>query len=205
MLCKTLKKDVTYILNTENVVTIGGFDGVHLGHQVVLKTVVNIAKERNIGSLAVTFHPLPKVFFDVSSKTKEILDLKSKEKAILQLGINHLYALKFYTEFTKMEAKYFLNEFLIGSLNTKILVVGYNFRFGKERKVGVVELKKIIRDIPNFELVVVPKIETPEGYPNSTQIRQLLEEKEYQKASKLLGWDYEKFKSSKEIIFKSNP
>jgi riboflavin kinase / FMN adenylyltransferase len=188
-------------LKADKVVTIGAFDGVHLGHQAVLKETVKIAKLKNLQSLALTFYPLPKIFFDKSNNTKEILDLDSKEKAILKLGIDSLYAMKFYKEFTNISAEYFLNEILIKQFKTKVLVVGYDFRFGKDRNAGILELKKMIIDNPNFEIVVIPRVELINDYPNSTKIRKFLAQKDYQNASELLGWDYQTFISTKEIIF----
>lgn len=184
-----------------NVVTVGGFDGVHLAHQFILKKVVKTARSRQLNSAALTFNPLPKVFFDKTGKVKEILDLETKKKSILKLGIDDVYVLNFDFDLAEIEAETFLKQILIKKLKTKILVVGYDFRFGKNRKVGIEELSLMIKKHPGLELIVIPKIETKNNYPNSTKIREYIKQKKYLKASQLLGWDYQIFKSTKEIIF----
>jgi riboflavin kinase/FMN adenylyltransferase len=201
MLVNILKDDLRVFKTTNKVATIGAFDGMHLAHQMILQKTIEVSKEKNLDPLLLTFYPLPKVFFDKSKQVKEILDLQSKQEIVLKLGIKNFIALEFDTYLANMEAVKFLNQILIDSLNIKVLVVGYDFRFGKNRQFGVLEISKELAKRKDFELIVIPKLEIDEKFPKSTQIRSFIQKEDYNKATELLGWDYEIFKSNKEIIF----
>jgi riboflavin kinase/FMN adenylyltransferase len=201
MLVNILKDDLRVFKTTNKVATIGAFDGMHLAHQMILQKTIEVSKEKNLDPLLLTFYPLPKVFFDKSKQVKEILDLQSKQEIVLKLGIKNFIALEFDTYLANMEAVKFLNQILIDSLNIKVLVVGYDFRFGKNRQFGVLEISKELAKRKDFELIVIPKLEIDEKFPNSTQIRSFIQKEDYNRATELLGWDYEIFKSNKEIIF----
>lgn len=114
--------------------TIGNFDGIHLGHQKILKQVINEAKKNNLKSGVLSFEPHPYFFFKKEKlKNFKIFNLSQKINFIRNLDIDYLIILHFNQEFAQISANNFIENILIKKLNTKKLVVGYDFAFGKNR------------------------------------------------------------------------
>lgn len=115
-------------------VTIGNFDGVHLGHQALLSETIGIAREQGLVSAVVTFEPHPKAYFMPEKAPRKIQGLRGKAAALAALGIDELWILRFNRQLAVMTAQEFMQNFLHGSMNAKALVLGDDFRFGAKRQ-----------------------------------------------------------------------
>lgn len=130
--------------NTQNtelqkpcVATIGKFDGVHLGHQKLIKIIVQEALELDLIPTVVTFDPHPKEYFSTDAEFKCLQTLEQKVKAILDLGIIQVIVLEFNEFLESLVAQKFFYDFIINKMDTKSILVGEDFRFGKAQHCGV--------------------------------------------------------------------
>lgn len=168
-------------------IALGTFDGFHLGHQKVIKSLVEKCKQLNLKSVLFTFSNHPREVVHVGDHISRIMTIDEKIKVASNMGIDYLVILKFDKEFMSIEARAFIEDLLIDILNAKLLSVGYNFRFGYKAK-GDVQLLKNYKDI--FELLVTEAVYEKEFNVSSTLIRELLEHGNIEKANSLLGRPY---------------
>jgi riboflavin kinase / FMN adenylyltransferase len=172
------------------VVTSGTFDGVHLGHQKILAKLNETARAINGESVLITYFPHPRmVLFNDSQNLKLINTLSEKIDLLAQLGLDHLIIIPFTREFSEIDSETFIKEILVRQIGTKVLVIGYDHRFGKNREGGFEYLKK---NAPNyqFEVVEIPRQDIENIGISSTQIRTALIEGEVKLAKNLLGSYY---------------
>ncbi len=174
------------ISNKEKVVTIGNFDGVHKGHQMLINTTLEISKANNYESAILTFDNLPEEVFEKSS-FKRLYDNKLKARYIEELGIDTLLQIDF-NELKNISHTSFCEDILMNKLNVKHVVVGDNFRFGKDRSGNIETLKKY-RD--SGMTLHCPKLAMIDGENiSSSRIRKLLIKGEFKKAELCLGRKY---------------
>lgn len=119
---------------TGSSLTLGNFDGIHVGHQTLLLRTVEKAKELGIPSVVVTYYPNPSVVLGKKPNFKYLSSEREKEELIRGFGIDYLVVLDFTLELSKMSAEDFLEKIMIQTLNTKHIVIGYNHFFGAERR-----------------------------------------------------------------------
>jgi len=172
------------------VVTIGVFDGVHMGHRAVLEQLVNLARLTKGESVVITFNPHPRLV--LGEKTDELYylsTLEEKKKLLAETLIDHLVIIKFDTYLRNMEALDFIREILVRKIGIKHLIVGYDNHFGKN-KTG--DLEKISRYAGLFDFAVGQgrEISSPEGVISSTSIRDALLKGQVENANRLLGYCY---------------
>ncbi len=115
------------------VVTIGSFDGVHLGHQKVLNDLKTIAKNNNARTVVISFEPHPRLFFNPNTDLRLLTTIEEKAELLSQQNIDELVLQKFDDEFAKQDAETFIKK-LVKNLNMTNLLIGYDHRFGKDRK-----------------------------------------------------------------------
>lgn len=168
-------------------IALGTFDGIHLGHQKVIRTLVEKCSVKNLKSVLFTFSNHPREVVNVGAHISRIMTIDEKKKVAEEMGIDYLVILNFDNEFMSIEARAFIEDILIETLNAKLLSVGYNFRFGHNAK-GNVHLLKNYTDI--FELIVTEAVYESEFNVSSTLIRELLEDGNIEKANSLLGRAY---------------
>src|SRR6476469_2913591 len=133
-------------------VTIGAYDGVHLGHRAVIATVRGLAAERGLASAVVTFDRHPASVVRPESAPKLLTDLDQKLELLEETGVDYTVVLHFDEERSKESAEDFVNEVLVGCLNTKLIVVGEDFHFGHRRR-GNVELLRAVGADLGFEVL----------------------------------------------------
>ena len=176
---------------TEYVATIGMFDGVHLGHQFVLQHVMETAKERGMQSMAITF--------DHTLRGGHVLtSLKEKLQLIAQTGIDRTEVLAFSEELRRLTAREFMQQELKERLHVKVLLIGYDNRFGHNRTEGFDdylrygnELGIEVRSLPPAPLSLAPRFSSPATHTlSSSLIRQLLASGKVAEAAEGLGHDY---------------
>lgn len=169
------------------VLTIGNFDGVHIGHQALIDRVMAEAKSSGIPPVLMTFDPTPTEFFGFSKA--RIMNLRSKVNQLRALGIEHVFLLRFDQTFSKLSHEHFLQVVLLQKLNIKKLIIGDDFRFGYQRK-GDIEFLRVQSAEKKFEVIEIPGINADNNRISSGYLRNLLEEGNFELASQYLGEPY---------------
>ena len=169
-----------------SVVSIGNFDGVHLGHQKLLKQAIQQGKALELPVVVFTFYPHPVTVLYPERKIQKLFDPRDQREQLAQLGVTHLVEQEFTTNFSRLSAADFVQFYLIEKLKTKVLVVGYDFSFGSKREGNIPYLEKVCRE-KGIQLIVVPAQEEDGAIVSSSKIRDALKMGEIAKAEKLLG------------------
>lgn len=181
-------KDLPEFANT--VLTIGSFDGVHAGHQKILKRVKEIASLKQSLSIVVTFHPHPRsVVYPKDDSLKLLNSLEEKIELIESFGIDVLVIVPFTIEFSQLSAQEYIENFLITHFKPSELVIGYDHRFGLNR-VGDIQLLKLKSKALGFEVTEIPKQEIDLLTISSTKIRNSVSEGHLEEANVLLKQPY---------------
>lgn len=174
---------------TNSVITLGNFDGLHLGHQELIRMVISRAKETGAVSMVVTFRPHPLKILCPEKCPPLISIYEEKIRLIEDLGIDVLVKIPFTLEFAGMAPEAFVREVLCGMLGAKEIFVGANYRFGRERKGTVQTLRDLGREC-GFVVREVGQISLDGEVISSTKIRDLLKNGEVDQAARLLGRHY---------------
>ncbi len=164
-------EDVGQIKNA--VVTTGSFDGVHMGHQVILKKLNELAAKENGESVLITFYPHPRLVLYPDSSGKDLLMINTRKEKILLLekaGLDHVIFVKFTKDFAETSSIEFVKEYLINKLHTRKIVTGENHHFGKNRTGDIDELRKLGAS-NNFDLELIPHQDIQNVDISSTLIR----------------------------------
>lgn len=171
------------------VVTLGNFDGVHLGHQVLLSESLRLAHELQGTPMVVTFEPHPRRILRPQASLKLLTTFEERLALIREFGLKAVLVIPFSKALAELPAEEFVEEYLLYGLKIKGLVVGFNYRFGKGRE-GDTELLKTMGEKYGFRVRVVPPKEVAGFTVSSSLIRELLCRGEVQEASRLLGRPY---------------
>ena len=175
------------------VVTIGMFDGVHMGHTKLLTHLVETAKAIQGKSAVLTFWPHPRIVLNKDpEKLQFITTLDEKTKIISEQGIDNLVLLPFSTEVANLTAEEFIRDVLINKLDMSHLVVGYNHRFGKDR-VADYDVYKELSKKYGFSLSKVDAVYLDDRAVSSTTIRDFLNCGEIESANRMLGYRFSVF------------
>ena len=172
--------------------TIGFFDGVHLGHRKILKTLVSKAKSSGYQSAVFTFSFHPLKVLNYSHGKLLITPLEQKLNYFYQLGVDYVFVLDFNKHVAGMEAKDFIEKILAKKLKVKKLYIGEDFRFGKGRHGNIELLKKEGKKF-GFSVTVVPFLKVGEDIVSSTKIRGYIAEGNLKKVEAFLGRRYSLF------------
>lgn len=172
------------------VMTIGNFDGVHLGHQALLREMVNRARELNVPSLVMTFEPHPFEFFAKDNpKVPRLTRLREKFRALAACGIDNVLIIQFNQELAGKSASDFVKEYLYEGLRPVHVVVGDDFHFGRERQ-GNIELLQNLGKEYGFTASSMPTVLIDGERVSSTRVRKVLAAGDHKLARKLLGRPY---------------
>lgn len=173
----------------DSVVTLGNFDGMHIGHQALLKQTVTIAKELKRASVAITFYPHPVEYFTGKQAYVRLSSFRDKVLMMQALGIDYLIFLKFNQELVNQTAEQFVNSVLFSALHAQYVVIGGDFRFGHERQGDVAYLKALA---PTYQFIVkcMPQYDYKGMRVSSTRVRKALLNGHLDLASHLLGRPY---------------
>jgi len=182
-------REVKKIEHANTVITIGNFDGVHLGHQKLFDFVKRKAKQISGKSIVVTFNPHPiKVLFK-EHPLKLITTVEDKIKLIEKCGIDITICIPFTLEFAQIEAEDFVSKILLDKFNAKWIIVGYDYRFGKNRR-GDREMLKKLSEFYGFKVTVVKAYKKRGKILSSTAVRNALMEGNIKEANLFLGRAY---------------
>lgn len=172
------------------VVTIGAFDGVHLGHKKIIETVVAEAKAIHGESVVVTFFPHPRTVLNPEDQNIQLIT-SQKEKFLLmqELGVDHLVVLPFTKEFAQLPYNQFIEEYILKHVHAKVLIIGYDHQFGKQREGDFSSLKALAEE-RNFTVKQISALGVQNLSVSSTRIREALFAGDIVLANKYLGHDY---------------
>lgn len=171
------------------VATIGKFDGVHLGHQAVLGQVAEKAAELNLPAVVITFEPQPEEFFAPHSAPARLTRLREKLKALSRFAVDRVICLRFNRTLAVMSAEQFIERILIQGLDVRYLVVGDDFRFGRQRK-GDFAMLEAAGDARGFAVARMHTVNTDHARISSTRVRDALAVGDMAIAQQLLGRPY---------------
>lgn len=170
-------------------VTLGNFDGVHLGHQAMLRQVVDIARARQLTPCAVTFEPHPRELFTPETAPARLSNLRDKLMNLAAAGIAHTHICHFNTTLAHMPAEQFVQQILVDGLQTRYLLIGDDFRFGAKRS-GNFDLLQQLSTQHGYELAAMHSVTQNTIRVSSTAIRAALANGELEVAQQLLGRPY---------------
>lgn len=172
------------------VVTIGTFDGVHFGHQKIIKRLCELAKSSGGESVILTFFPHPRMIIDPENLDLKLINTINEKASILaQLGVDHLIITPFTRDFSNLSAAEYIKNILVDTIGTKHIIVGYDHRFGKDRLGGMAELVTFSK-IYHFDIEEIPEQDINDVAVSSTKIRKALLEGDVSLAAKYLGYHF---------------
>src|SRR5687768_8155688 len=171
------------------VITIGTFDGVHLGHQKIISALVQEAKSANGESVIITFDPHPRKIVNSTEHLQLINTLQEKIDLLQDKGVDHMVIVPFTASFSEQKAEAYIQDFLVKRFHPHTIIIGYDHHFGKNRK-GNYQLLEQKAATFNYRLKEIPKHVLNEIDISSTKIRKAILASDITTANKLLGYEY---------------
>ncbi|WP_312344508.1 bifunctional riboflavin kinase/FAD synthetase [Chryseobacterium binzhouense] len=169
--------------------SLGMFDGVHLGHKYIMDELKKAGSENNLETAVLTFWPHPRFVFNPNEDLKLLNTLEEKTLLMEKYGIGSLFLKEFDEEFRNLTGEEFVRQILIDRLNVKYLIIGYDHSFGKNKSGNFELLKKLSKEL-DFEVEQMEAINIHENNISSTKIRKALLEGNIIKANEMLGYHY---------------
>ncbi len=176
----------TFSGSKNTVVTIGTFDGVHIGHQKIVNRLVNHAE---LDSVILTFFPHPRMVLQQDNTIKLLHTIEEKTSVLNQLGLDHLVIHPFTKEFSRLTAQQFVEDILVNQLKAKKIIIGYDHRFGRNRTADISTLKDFGEQY-GFVVEEITKQDVDDVAVSSTKIRTALQKGQIEKANAFLGQPY---------------
>lgn len=170
-------------------ITIGTFDGVHIGHRKILEKVINHAKNANLKSAVLTFFPHPRMVLQKDADIKLLNTIAEKKAILKKMGLDVLVIHPFTKEFSRLSATEFVRDLLVNDLKSKKIIIGYDHRFGRNRTANITDLIAFGNTL-DFDVEEIPAQEIEEVSVSSTKIRKALEDGDIETANTYLGYDY---------------
>ncbi|MBD1432449.1 bifunctional riboflavin kinase/FAD synthetase [Sphingobacterium sp. DN00404] len=173
------------------IVTIGTFDGVHIGHQKILSKLRECAAERNGETILLTFFPHPRLIINPDDDNLRLInDIEEKTHRLALSGIDHLIITPFTRDFSNQTPEEYISNVLVGRLGTKQIVIGYDHHFGKDRQGSIKDLKELA-EIYDYTVEQIPEQDIEDVAVSSTKIRESLIKGDIETANKYLGYSFE--------------
>ena len=176
-------------LGTPHAVTIGNFDGLHLGHQAMLARLQDVAQARGLPSCVLSFEPHPREFFTPEQAPARLSSLREKAECLQRMGIDRLHVFRFDRAFSALSAEAFIEQVLGTTLQARYVLVGDDFRYGAKRAGDFALLKQAGQSL-GFDAEFLPTVEVAGERASSTAVRQALAAGELKHAERLLGRPY---------------
>ena len=175
-----------YRSDKKSILTIGTFDGIHIGHQKILKSLVAQAKKENLLANVLTFFPHPRMVLQKESQIKLIDTLKEREDFLRKLGVDNLIIHPFSVAFSKLTALEFIQNILVKQLKIDSLYIGYDHRFGRNREATVEDLKSYGQQY-DFKVNIISAQQIATIAVSSTKIREAIALGDFVKVHHFLG------------------
>nr|WP_255802819.1 bifunctional riboflavin kinase/FAD synthetase [Aestuariibaculum lutulentum] len=173
----------------DTVVTIGTFDGVHIGHQKIINRLINTGKASHLKSVILTFFPHPRMVLQKDSNIKLINTIDERRAILEGLGLDYLLIKKFTQEFSRLTAEEFVKQILVDTLHAKKVIIGYDHRFGRNRNADINDLRKY-GELYGFDVEEISAQDIDDVSVSSTKIRAALEEGDIDKTNAYLGYNF---------------
>ncbi len=171
------------------VTTIGTFDGIHIGHQKILKQVVKLAEKQGFEPIVLTLFPHPRMVLQKDDSIKLLNTIDERIDLLKSFGIKDVIVKTFTKEFANLSAKDYVKHILVDELNTKQIVIGYDHHFGKNRSANIKDLTKFA-DLYDFKVEEISAQDIEDVTVSSTKIRNALNNGEVALANSFLGYNY---------------
>jgi len=185
-----IKNTPDFRIETPTIVTIGTFDGVHLGHQKILNRIAEIKAQTNLNTLVLTFDPHPrKVLFPEQKDLKLLTSIEERIELLEKKGIDITVVYPFSSAFALTDSSYYIEQILLKQLHVKYLAIGHDHRFGKNRNGNIETLKEYARS-HNFQLEEISAKDIDQIAISSSKIRKALEDGQLELANTYLGHPY---------------
>ncbi|MBA41896.1 MAG: riboflavin biosynthesis protein RibF [Flavobacteriaceae bacterium] len=178
-----------YLNNLPSVITVGTFDGIHLGHQKLINTVLNISKTENLKSVVLTFNPHPKIVLNNNPQISLLTTQQEKIKILNSFNIDYLITQEFTKSFSRLSPLEFVRDILVNKLNAKHIVIGYDHHFGRNRDANSNQLLEFSKSF-DFDVTEVEALNKNKISVSSTKIRNLIFEGNIMDANRYLGYDF---------------
>ncbi|WP_228453664.1 bifunctional riboflavin kinase/FAD synthetase [Chryseobacterium aquaeductus] len=169
--------------------SLGMFDGVHLGHKYIIDELKKVGSENNLETAILTFWPHPRFVFNPNEDLKLLNTIEEKKFLMEKYAINNLFVKEFDDEFRNLTGEEFVRQILIGKLNVKYLIIGYDHSFGKNKSGNFELLQKLSTEL-DFEVEQMEAINIHENNISSTKIRNALLKGNIKEANEMLGYAY---------------
>jgi riboflavin kinase/FMN adenylyltransferase len=176
-------------LGMPHAVTIGNFDGLHLGHQAMLARLLDVARTRGLPSCVLSFEPHPREFFAPEQAPARLSSLREKAECLQRVGIDRLHVFRFDRAFSALTAQAFIEQVLGRTLQARYVLVGDDFRYGAKRAGDFALLQQAGQSL-GFDAEFLPTVEVAGERSSSTAVRQALAAGELEHAARLLGRPY---------------
>lgn len=186
---KTFNSIIQFSPIKKTIITLGTFDGVHLGHQAILKKLVNATENGTYESLVLTFYPHPRMVLNQENAMHLLNTIEEKTILLEKSGIDHLIIHPFDENFSKLSAEAFVKNILVDQLNIHKIIIGYDHRFGVNRTADINDLIHFGKQF-NYEVAQINAEEINEITVSSTKIRTALLDGAIELANQYLGYDY---------------
>ena len=176
-------------MKSEKILTIGTYDGVHIGHQKILKRVVALAQKEELVPTVLTLFPHPRMVLQKDDTIKLLNTIDERIELLKTIGIEKVIVKEFTKEFANLSAKDYVEQILVKELNTKQIVIGYDHHFGKNRSANIDDLKIFAKEF-NFKVEEISAQEIEDVTVSSTKIRKALNNGHIEIANTYLGYNY---------------
>lgn len=186
---KIYQSTINFSTNRKTIVTIGTFDGVHIGHQSILKKLIHSAREQKNESIVLTFFPHPRMVLQQDSSIKLLNTIDEKATLLEKFGLDYLIIQPFDEIFSNMLAEDFVKNILVDKLNIHKIIIGHDHRFGKNRIADINDLIDFGKKY-NFEVEQISAQDIDEITISSTKIRKALLDGKIKLANQFLGYSY---------------
>jgi len=172
------------------VVTIGTFDGVHRGHRKIIAGIKELAEQCGGETVILTFFPHPRLILHPEDQSLKMINtIEEKAELLEELGVDHLIITPFSRDFSNQQPEDYIRDVLVNRIGTKKIVIGYDHRFGKDRKGGLEDLQRLA-PVYDFEVVEIPEQDIDAVAISSTRIREALLQGKIEYANTLLGYPF---------------
>ena len=183
-------QDISEFKSTNGtVVTIGTFDGVHIGHRAILTRMVEAAHNNNLEAVLLTFFPHPRMVLQNDDSLKLLNTLDEKKKLLSTIGIDHLVIHPFTKEFSRLTAVEYVRDILVNQLHAKKIIIGYDHRFGRNRTADISDLREYGATY-HFDVEEISAKELNDVTISSTKIRNALLDGDIETANSYLGYAF---------------
>lgn len=172
-----------------SVITIGTFDGVHIGHKKIINQLTSISSKNNLISILLSFFPHPKMVLQNDKELKLINTIQEKEGLLNSLNLDYLIIKEFTKEFSRLSALEFVRDILVNKLNAKHIIIGYDHHFGRNRTANIEQLKEF-GELYDFKVTEILAQDIDDIAISSTKIRKALINGEITLANKFLGYNF---------------